>query len=398
MLPGRLAALLFWAVFGICGALLPAAAQDAPPDTLEDAPRAATGGAQTLEEIMARQNALKTGIPPLDQLSLTPRETRPPVPTPPITGPLGTRGDVEVSDMWNRLRGGDPLVLTGPQLPGAQMTTTGQVWRLLRENILRKYLGWAPVGVLAILMLYYLVRGPMRLKNGRSGRTLPRFSLTARVAHWYMAGVFVFLAITGLVILLGRVVIAPYLGLEVNSVLASASMQGHNLFGPLFIVALVWMFVKFVRHNFFQWVDLKWILKLGGFFGGHVSAGKFNFGEKTWFWMVVFFGTIIAATGILMLFPWLVEDVRWLQLATVLHVLSAVFLISVALGHIYVGSIGMEGAIDGMITGEVDENWAREHHDLWYEKVAKQADGQESAQAGAGNGAQNGTQTGEGTS
>ncbi|HHH89086.1 MAG TPA: formate dehydrogenase subunit gamma [Aliiroseovarius sp.] len=369
MLPGRLAAFLMRIIFGLWLSMLPAGAQDVP----QEAPRAATGGAQTLEEILARQNALREGGLPGGQLTLEPREARPPVPTPPITGPLGPRGDVELSDMWNRLRGGDPLVLIKPAPSDAVMTTTGQQWRLIRERLIRPYLGWLPVGVLALLAVWHLIRGPMRLKEGRSGRTVPRFSIAARVAHWYMAGVFILLALTGLVILLGRVLIAPWLGLEVNSVLASASMQGHNLFGPLFIVALLWMFLGYVRHNFFQWVDLKWILKLGGLFGGHASSGKFNFGEKTWFWMVVFFGTIIAATGVLMLFPWLTGDVRLLQLATVLHAVSAVILIAVALGHIYVGTIGMEGAIDGMITGEADENWAREHHDLWYERVAGEA-------------------------
>lgn len=374
MLPGRLAAFLMRISAAVWLTTLPAGAQDVSPE----APRAATGGAQTLEEIMARQNALRDGGLPGGQLTLTPRETRPPVPAPPITGPLGPRGDVELSDMWNRVRGGDPLVLLKPVPPEALMTTTGQQWRLLRERLIRPYLGWLPVGVLALLAVWHLIRGPVRLKDGRSGRKVPRFTLTKRVAHWYMAGVFILLGLTGLTILLGRVLISPYLGLDVNSVLTSAAMQGHNLFGPLFIVALLWMFLGYVRHNFLHWVDLKWILKLGGFLGGHVSAGKFNFGEKTWFWMVVFFGTIIAATGILMLFPWLTEDVRLLQLATVLHALSAVILIAVALGHIYVGTIGMEGSIDGMITGEVDENWAREHHDLWFEKV-KADEGEDTA-------------------
>ncbi len=284
-------------------------------------------------------------------------------------GPSNALGDISDTEFWDNFRGGDPKLLFEATPEGQVMSTTGQQWRVVREQLIRKYLGWLPLIVIGILALYYIIRGPMRISAGRSGKTIPRFTHTARVAHWFLAGVFIILGFTGMIILLGRPLIAPYLGLEANSILTSASMQAHNLFGPLFIFALVWMFIKFARGNFFQWADLKWILKLGGFFGGHVSSRQFNFGEKSWFWMVILGGIVISVTGILMLFPWLVDDIRWLQLSTILHALAAVVLIAVAFGHIYVGTIGMEGSLDSMLKGEVDENWAKEHHDLWYEEV-----------------------------
>jgi len=287
-------------------------------------------------------------------------------------GPSNALGDDSQSDFWRNFRGGDPndikqMISALPE--GAVMTTTGEHWRLIRENYIRKYAGWFPLGVIGILLLYHLIKGKMRIPGGYSGNTLPRFNINQRVAHWFMAGVFIILGITGLIILLGRPLIAPYLGKEVNSILTSASMQGHNLFGPLFILALLWMFFKFVRGNFFQIVDLKWIFKLGGFFGGHVSSSQFNFGEKTWFWIVILVGIVMSVTGILLLFPWLVDDLRWLQLSTILHAGGAILLISVLFGHIYVGTVGMEGSLDSMLKGQVDENWAKAHHDLWYEEV-----------------------------
>ena len=287
-------------------------------------------------------------------------------------GPSNALGTASDSDFWRAFRGGDPndvnqALAARPE--GAVFTSTGQHWRSLRENYIRKYSGWFPVGVIGVLLLYHLIKGKMRIAGGRSGKTIPRFNINQRVAHWFMASVFIILALTGLIILLGRPLIAPYLGKEVNSILTSASMQGHNLFGPLFALALLWMFIKFVRGNFFRMVDLKWIAKLGGFFGGHVSSGQFNFGEKSWFWMVILVGIVMSVTGILLEFPWLVEDLRWLQLSTILHAIGAILLITVSIGHIYVGTIGMEGSIDSMLKGEVDENWAKEHHDLWYEEV-----------------------------
>jgi len=287
-------------------------------------------------------------------------------------GPSNALGEDSQSDFWRNFRGGDPndvdqMISALPE--GAVMTTTGQHWRKFREDYIRKYAGWFPLGVIGILLLYHLIKGKMRIPGGYSGNTLPRFNINQRVAHWFMAGVFIILGITGLIILLGRPLIAPYLGKEVNSILTSASMQGHNLFGPLFILALLWMFFKFVRGNFFQIVDLKWIFKLGGFFGGHVSSSQFNFGEKTWFWIVILVGIVMSVTGILLLFPWLVDDLRWLQLSTILHAGGAILLISVLFGHIYVGTVGMEGSLDSMLKGQVDENWAKAHHDLWYEEV-----------------------------
>jgi len=294
-------------------------------------------------------------------------------------GPSNALGDVSDTDIWDNFRGGNPKDILAPTREGQMMTTTGQQWRVIREKFIRKYLGWAPLVVIGLLAVFYLIRGPMKIAGGRSGKTIPRFNLSARVAHWFMAGVFIILGLTGLIILLGRVVIAPYLGLEANSVLTSAAMQGHNLFGPIFIFALIWLFIKFVRGNFFQWVDLKWIFKLGGFFGGHVSSRQFNFGEKSWFWMVILGGIVISVTGVIMLFPGLVDDIRWLQLSTILHALGAVALIAVAFGHIYVGTIGMEGSLDSMLKGEVDENWAKEHHDLWYEEVTGKSAKEEDA-------------------
>lgn len=354
---------LFLMLFLAAAAALPARAQDQHQTQTADNSRAATGGAQTLEEIMARQKAL------IGQTSIGPRGTRNIGDAPSPSGPLGPRGGASVSDLWNQLRGGDPTDLFQPRLPGQVMATSGQQWRLLRVNFLRKYLGWGPLGVLVLLAVFYLLRGPMRVTGGRSGRMIPRFDLFQRVAHWLLASVFLFLGTTGLLILLGRELLAPVIGKEANSILLSASMQGHNLFGPIFIVSLLWMFVKFLPGNFFQIVDFKWILKLGGFFGGHVSSRRYNFGEKTWFWLVMLVGLVLSVSGIVMLFPWLVDDNRWLQLSNVLHVTGAVGMILVALGHIYVGSIGMEGSLDAMVRGEVDENWAKEHHDLWYEEV-----------------------------
>jgi formate dehydrogenase subunit gamma len=175
------------------------------------------------------------------------------------------------------------------------------------------------------------------------------------------------------------------IGADAFGVIASASMQGHNLFGPLFILALLALFVTFVRGNGYRWIDLKWVLKAGGMFGGHASSGRYNFGEKSWFWWATLCGITLSVSGMLMLFPdhlpgllaqagTDVPPERFLmQLANLAHGIAAVAFIAFGLGHIYLGTVGMEGALEGMTRGTVDENWAKEHHDLWYEEHLAEA-------------------------
>ena len=213
--------------------------------------------------------------------------------------------------------------------------------------------GWLVVDKPAGVTSHDVVAGVRRERGGKVGH--------AGTLDPFATGV--------LIILLGRPHLVPLIGKDANAVLVSASLQGHNLFGPVFILALVILTFRFMKGNFFQWADFKWILKGGGLIGGHASSNHYNFGEKTWYWIVVIVGLIMSVTGLLLLFPWVTPTLAWHQLATIAHAGGAILLICIALGHAYIGSIGMEGSIDSMLRGEVDENWAKEHHDLWYEKV-----------------------------
>jgi formate dehydrogenase subunit gamma len=313
-------------------------------------------------------------------------------------GPSNALGGLSDSDFWRAVKAGDPdaaaegigevpssappptpgdllngiiAEVTAPaaEREGRLMQVLGEDWRLFRREYILPYSGWVITGVLGLIVLFRLIRGKIMIRGGRAGTTIPRFSMSHRIAHWYLASSFSLMAISGLVILLGRPFLAPLIGKQANAVLTSAMLQGHNLFGPVFILALLIVIFRFMKGNFFQWADLKWIIKGGGLIAGHASSHHYPFGEKTWYWIVVIVGLIMAVTGLLLEFPWITDVIAWHQLSTILHALGAILLISIALGHIYVGSIGMEGSLDSMLKGEVDENWAKEHHDLWYEEV-----------------------------
>src|SRR6202030_424179 len=93
--------------------------------------------------------------------------------------------------------------------------------------------------------------------------------------------------------------------------------------------------------------------------------GRFNAGEKAVFWLALLAGIAVAASGYVLLFPFYVTNILGMQVAQVLHAVIAVLFVAVILAHIYIGTLGMEGAFEAMGTGEVDLNWAKEHHDLW---------------------------------
>ena len=282
-------------------------------------------------------------------------------------GPSNSLGSESQSDYWRDLRQGK----SGPALLGKKgsqlIQSRGEDWRLVRINYILKYSSWILVSVVGILALFFLLRGKIRIKSGRSGKVMPRFTLNERVVHWFMACVFILLAISGLILLLGKIVLIPLVGKQAFGLIASAALQGHNLFGPLFVLAVIMLFFTFIRGNMLQMVDIKWLLKGGGFFGGHASSHRYNFGEKAWFWLATLVGFLMSITGIVLLMPGLIPELIYLQGATLLHGVGAIGLIAAALGHIYIGTIGMEGALESMTHGVVDENWAKEHHDLWYE-------------------------------
>ena len=210
--------------------------------------------------------------------------------------------------------------------------------------------------------------------GGRSGRRIRRFPDIDRTIHWFTAILFIFLALTGLMLLFGRFVVLPVFGAEAFSIIASASKEGHNLFGPLFLVSIILLFARFAAKNIPRLRDITWLVKGGGIIGNaHVIAGFFNAGEKIWFWAVILLGLAVSITGLVLIFPILGQGREIMQLALIVHGIAAVLFIAGSFGHIYIGTVGTEGSLESMTTGYVDESWAEAHHDLWYQEVKSQA-------------------------
>ena len=245
----------------------------------------------------------------------------------------------------------------------------GRDWRQFHQVTLRWVAAIAILGMLAVLILFYLIRGMVRIENGRSGRTLVRFNAFERFVHWMTASCFVVLALSGLNITFGRELLTPLFGPEMFASWSQWAKYAHNYLSFPFTLGVVLMFLMWIAWNIPSGTDVRWIKEGGGIVGNnHPPARRFNAGQKAIYWVVVLGGAAAAVTGYLLMFPFYATDVSGMQLAQMVHGVVGVVFIAIMLAHIYIGTIGMQGAFEAMGNGEVDVNWARQHHSLWLEK------------------------------
>jgi len=259
------------------------------------------------------------------------------------------------------------------QYPGSRLTNAGEAWRQVRNQYLIPYGGSLILIVLGAIALFYWRKGPIELHGQETGRKIERFTPFERSAHWANAIAFCALAISGIVMAFGKFFILPVIGTALFGWLTYALKNIHNFAGPLFAVSLVIVIVTFVRDNIPSKEDLTWILKGGGLFSGtEVPSHRFNAGEKILFWSGVFFlGLIVVASGLVLdkLIPGLVYERATMQISHMVHAVATFLMMAMFLGHIYMGTIGMRGAYSAMREGYVDETWAKEHHELWYDDI-----------------------------
>lgn len=291
--------------------------------------------------------------------------------TGPPAAPQGSGPDV-AADQWRAIRHAATGTTQSPGIDhGVLIADSGQAWQILRDTLVMDIGAWSFAVVVGGLALFFLFRGSIRIEGGRSGETVERWPLIHRIIHWWVAVLFVIQMLTGLLMLYGKLLLIPLIGKEAFGVLAMVAKVAHNYLGPLFFVGLVVMAVALVRKNYFRMVDLRWLLSGGGMFGkaGHASAGFLNAGEKVWFWLVVTIGLVIAISGLILDFPNFDQVRETMQLSHIVHAIGSLLLGAMSLGHIYIGTLGTEGSLEGMVSGHVDKAWVKQHHNLWYAEI-----------------------------
>jgi len=255
---------------------------------------------------------------------------------------------------------------------GVLIQAGGETWRQIRNGPITLVFGTLLILVPVAIWLFYRKAGPMKLHGKPSGRMIERFNKWERIVHWFTAVSFVVLAVTGILMLFGKHFLLPVIGYSAFSWFGAFSKNLHNFVGPLFIFCLGCIFVTFLRDNFFRRIDMQWLLKMPQVLTGkaHVASGRFNAAEKGWFWGgVALLGFIVSASGLVLDFPNFDQTRHTMQIANIVHGVGALLFVLASFGHIYMGTIGTEGAYQAMKTGMVDETWAKEHHELWYQEV-----------------------------
>lgn len=264
----------------------------------------------------------------------------------------------------------------GPYTTNTLIQNGGQNWRQYRNGPVSTYGPWIlAASLLAIGLFHVVTMGGVKLDAQRSGKTVQRWSVFERYLHWFTATLFIVLAITGLSMLFGRAVLIPVLGSAGFAAWAQLALTLHNYLGPFFVVGVLLEILIWIRHNIPNATDLKWFAQGGGLIGkGHPSAGRMNGGEKVWFWIICTFGVAVCVTGLVMDFPNFGFSREDMQLANLIHAVAGLVWVAVAFGHIYIGTAGTEGSLEAMTTGRVSVEWAKQHHDQWYEEVKHTAE------------------------
>ena len=259
------------------------------------------------------------------------------------------------------------------QYPGSTFTNAGEAWRQVRNQLIIPYGGALLIIVALAIALFYWRKGALGGHVPDTGRLIERFTYFERAAHWTNAIAFCLLAVSGLVMAFGKYFLLPVIGATLFGWLSYALKTAHNFAGPLFAVSLLVVIVTFVRDNLPNKADIAWLAKGGGLLGSaEVPSHRFNAGEKVIFWAGVFvLGLIVVASGLVLdkVVPGMGYTRGNMQIAHMVHGVSTVLMMVMFMGHIYLGTVGMKGAYQGMKTGYVDEGWAREHHELWHDDI-----------------------------
>lgn len=249
----------------------------------------------------------------------------------------------------------------------------GREWREFHNVTLAWVGGIAVLGMLGILLVFRMTKGRIPIEGGPSGRTIQRFNVLERANHWMVASCFIILGLSGLNLTFGRHILLPVVGPEAFTAISQWGKYAHNFLAFPFTLGLVVMLLIWLKDNIPNARDIAWFKAGGGLIGhGHPEAGRFNGGQKMVFWITVLGGAAVAVSGYLLVFPFFFTGMEGMQLSHIIHSLLSVLMIAAMLAHIYIGSIGMDGAFDAMGSGQVDVNWAKQHHGLWVqEEMAK---------------------------
>lgn len=209
---------------------------------------------------------------------------------------------------------------------------------------------------------HLVVFGPHRVHGPQTKSDFRRFSIVERLIHGAVLLSFVTLGVTGMIAAVGY-------GTRITGWLWIV----HAFAAPVFLAGLACIVAMWARDGRFAIYDLKWLLYGGGYLGfaknKGLKAGRFNAGQKIYLWMIAVVGLAIILSGIGRMFPVLTQtEQEWLYQ---IHRYATLLACMMVIGHAYLGTLANPGTVLVTLTGRVTEEWAKFHHNTWWEEVNK---------------------------
>lgn len=235
------------------------------------------------------------------------------------------------------------------------------------QQIVSPYVGVVIMLVIFGIVVHYHSYGPKRITFDPYSQEIERFSLTERAVHLFRLIAFIILAITGLIL-------AFNLHLWQDLLFASAQqlLYWHIWSGVVFIATtLTGMFLWF-RDALFASYDREWVRRIGGYLGykGEVPAGRFNAGQKMFYWYTTIFGAIMIVSGLVLIFK-SVFMLSTICITSTVHNLIGFVMIAGVMAHAYLGTIANPGTWRVLVDGSVTREWALHHHINWYKDLIR---------------------------
>lgn len=271
-----------------------------------------------------------------------------------VSGPVGKSSGVSIDVLNN-----------GDKITGIRgIKGLGESFTILQNRF------FAPIFLIVIILTIGVFFGHYKmigaLKFNHHSRKFKVFSKYNIIVHWGSAVPFVLICITGLMMIFGD---------KLGGGMPIRLAKNIHFFATfVFIIFGILMFLMWFKASLFRLYDIKWFKIMGGYLSKNknpIPAGKFNAGQKMWFWIATLGGFIMAATGIIM--HYFYGDINFLRLSAIIHNVLGFGVIAMLITHIYMSVFAIEGALESILNGEMGEEELAIMHSFYYKELMSES-------------------------
>ena len=251
----------------------------------------------------------------------------------------------------------------------------GPLFTMLQHEYFTKIFLAILVLVPAAFLTHYKIIGPKVFPH--DGKKIQAFSLYNRIIHQVAAVSFIVIVPTGFVIVFGS-----FFG---GGMFVTLCKNLHGVFTIPFAIVVIPMFLMWVKEAIFNFDDVKWMMIVGGYLSKEkkpIPAGKFNAGQKMWYWIATLGGMVMVITGAAMFFmDFNIEMIKsmsglsqidFLRVMAILHNVVGFLVVALFITHVYMSMFAIKGAVHSILDGHMEEEEVRILHSSWYKQLKEQ--------------------------